>query len=255
MSGEPSDEIRYLSYRRLNAPAITATIAKLQTRIGERFPGSGLFKVATELLSVASESEERCRRIAEPQVKLRIVVGAISAFLVIALAIIPFEAKAPRDISLDELVQVTEASVNVLVLVGGGVLFLITSERRVKRSRVLAALEELRAIAHVIDMHQLTKDPQRVLLSRYDATKSSPKEALTPFRLFRYLDYCSEMFALIGKLAALYAQEVTDPVVVAAANELEGLTTGLSRKVWQKIMMIDAERQKKEWAAESEPKG
>jgi len=68
-----------------------------------------------------------------------------------------------------------------------------------------------------------------------------PSEAdhLTPFLLGRYLDYCSEMLSLIGKVAALYAQNTQDAVVLAAVDEIETLTTGLSRKIWQKIMILD----------------
>jgi hypothetical protein len=39
----------------------------------------------------------------------------------------------------------------------------MTIETRVKRRRALRAIHELRSIAHVIDMHQLTKDPEWVL--------------------------------------------------------------------------------------------
>ena len=54
-----------------------------------------------------------------------------------------------------------------------------------------------------------------------------------------YLDYCSEMLSLIGKLAAQYVQKFDDPVVLAAVNEVEAPTTGLSGKIWQKIMILN----------------
>jgi hypothetical protein len=59
------------------------------------------------------------------------------------------------------------------------------------------------------------------------------------FELMRYLDYCSEMLALTGKLAALYMQDMRDPVIIEAVNEIEDLTTSLSRKIWQKIMILN----------------
>ena len=118
-------------------------------------------------------------------------------------------------------------------------LFLFSLEARIKRTRSLQVLHDLRAMAHVIDMHQLTKDPNIILTPDATPTKSSPKRVLTPFLLTRYLDYCSEMLAMIGKLAALYAQSLPDPVVVGAVNDIETLTTGLSRKIWQKIVIID----------------
>jgi hypothetical protein len=63
---------------------------------------------------------------------------------------------------------------------------------------------------------------------------------MSPFELTRYLDYCSEMLSLTSKLAALYAQNLPDPVVIDAVNEIESLTTNLSQKIWQKITILDA---------------
>jgi hypothetical protein len=102
---------------------------------------------------------------------------------------------------------------------------------------MLKAIHELRALAHIIDMHQLTKDPE-VILRGGPATQSSPKRTMTTFEMSRYLDYCSEMLSLIGKVAALYVQRFDDPVALSAVDQIEDLTTGLSRKVWQKIMLI-----------------
>ena len=131
-----------------------------------------------------------------------------------------------------------EAGLSATVLIGAAVIFLVTVETRIKRSRTLKAINELRAIAHVIDMHQLTKDPVRIRIE-VNRTPSSLEETLTPFDLTRYLDYCSEMLSLVGKVAALYAQNFSDSVVLAAVNEVETLTTGLSRKIWQKITVIN----------------
>ena len=46
------------------------------------------------------------------------------------------------------------------------------------------------------------------------------------------------MLSLTGKVAALYVQHFDDPVALAAVNEVESLTTGLSRKIWQKLMIL-----------------
>ena len=87
-------------------------------------------------------------------------------------------------------------------------------------------------------MHQLTKHPERVAGGGPD-TPSSPKRQLTPFELTRYLDYCSEMLALLSKLAALRTQNFSDPVTLEAVNDVENLTQGLARTIWQKIMILD----------------
>ena len=44
---------------------------------------------------------------------------------------------------------------------------------------------------------------------------------------------------LVGKLAALYAQSNSDSVVLQSVNDIETLTNGISRKIWQKIMILD----------------
>jgi hypothetical protein len=120
---------------------------------------------------------------------------------------------------------------------GAGVFFLITVDGRLKRRRGLRALHELRAIAHIIDMHQLTVDPEH-LLSGSRATPSSPRREMSAAELGRYLGYCSEMLALTGKVATLYVAEFDDPVVLDAVTEVENLTTGLSRRVRQKPMVL-----------------
>ena len=130
---------------------------------------------------------------------------------------------------------------NDIVFVAIAIFFLVTLEGRIKRRRALKAVHELRALAHIIDMHQLTKDPQ-VITNPGHSTKSSPKRTMTDFELSRYLDYCSEMLSLIGKVAALYVQCFDDPVALSAVDQIEDLTTGLSRKIWQKIMIINQGR-------------
>ena len=66
------------------------------------------------------------------------------------------------------------------------------------------------------------------------------KRAMTPFDLNRYLDYCSDALALICKIAALYVQGFQDPVLLDAVDDVEeDLTTGFSRKSWQKITILE----------------
>ena len=54
-----------------------------------------------------------------------------------------------------------------------------------------------------------------------------------------YLDHCSDLLALISKIAALYVQNFNDTAALTAVNEIEELTTGIARKIWQKIMIFD----------------
>jgi hypothetical protein len=228
-------------YRSLDAEKILGTIGTLGRRIDERFPDSGLSRVCQELLTIAGESQRRCTWIAKPQRSLRFIAGALVTIIISGLLFVLANASWPRGgFDLVVLVQVSEAGLNLFLILSAAILFLVTAETRIKRRRALNAIHELRALAHVVDMHQLTKDPER-LLARRKETPSSPKQNLSPAELGRYLDYCSEMLSLIGKLAALYVQKFDDPVALAAVNEVEELTTGLSHKIWQKIMVINAD--------------
>ena len=56
-------------------------------------------------------------------------------------------------------------------------------------------------------MHQLSKDPEQLPhVVRADADEQAVLE-LTRDEMERYLDYCSELLALVGKTAALCAEE------------------------------------------------
>jgi hypothetical protein len=226
-------------YRVLHSEKLREKIERLHQRIQERFPDSGLSKVCQELQLVAGESDEECHWISKPQILLRVLVAIVIVLVLVGLieAVMTFQLPE-SSFNLPELVQVFEAGLNALVLIGAAAIFLITAEIRVKRSRTIKALNDLRAIAHVIDMHQLSKDPTHIVI-KLASTPSSPAQQLTPPQLMRYLDYCSEMLSLVGKVAALYAQNFSDNVVLSAVNEVENLTTGLSRKIWQKIMIIN----------------
>lgn len=227
----------------LDAGKIEETVATLARRIHERFPGSGLHEVCQHLHGIAAAARKRGEEIRRPIISVRIASALMIAAILVVLA---YTLKTTIDLSNQEkeklaaadFIQMLDAAINSVLLVGATVLFLITLETRVKRRRALKALHELRAIAHVIDMHQLTKDPERALGIGKD-TASSPKRDLSPFELTRYLDYCSELLSLSGKIAAIYSQGFDDAGVVDAVNDIENLTTGLSRKIWQKISVLN----------------
>jgi hypothetical protein len=125
--------------------------------------------------------------------------------------------------------------VSVLIVIGVAALYLTSLESRWRRDQALKALHEFRSIVHVIDMHQLTKDPSAFGAPR---TSSSPDRSMTVPQLLRYLGYCSELLSLAGKVAALYADKLRDPVVIDAVGDIERLTTDLSQKIWQKIELF-----------------
>ncbi len=211
---------------------------RLSQRVYERFPEAGLYSVSRELLVVTQKAKARVEAINKPIIWVRIVNILLIA-IILTTIIIPFITfeTTTDGYNVFDLIQLLEAGINDVVLIGAGIFFLVTIERRIKRNRALQALHELRSIAHVIDMHQLTKDPEHVL-TRIEATPSSPEYGMNTYLLGRYLDYCSEMLSLTSKVAALYVQDFDDGVVLNSVNEIESLTTGLSRKIWQKLLIV-----------------
>src|SRR6185436_19795516 len=108
----------------------------------------------------------------------------------------------------------------------------------IKRNAALRELHKLRSIIHIVDMHQLTKDPDHLVTPGME-TPSSPERKLSRFEMSRYLDYCAELLSLSTKLAALHVQHVNDPVVLEAVSDVEVLAANLANKIWQKIMIVD----------------
>lgn len=226
-----------MSYRELEPPKIIKTLERLHARIAERFPESGLANVCAEVVAEAHRVAAEAGALSKPSWPLRIAVATLAGVGFIA-QIAAFQAFHIERLGASaELVQALEAAVNLLILFGGAVWFLLSLEERIKRRKALDGLYGLTGLAHVVDMHQLTKDPT-VMLTPHLRTRASPARIMTRFELTRYLEYCAELLALIGKLAALYGERVRDSVVINVVNDTETLATNLGRKIWQKIMII-----------------
>lgn len=229
-----------MSYSSLDHKHISDTAETLAARVNARFPSNGLNGVSQALVVLARDAAIDAENLAKPIWWLR----ALTAFCIVAGALVfifigTFLSFDRISTGAFEFVAGLEASINTIVLSIVGFLTLAKSEERIKRKKVLKGLHRLRSVIHVIDMHQLTKDPD-ALSANFKPTAASPTRIMDPQQLARYLDYCSEMFSITGKLAALYAQAVNDEVVASAVNDIESLGSNLSRKVWQKIMLIDA---------------
>ena len=266
----------------LQADKIISTLQTLETRIRERFPDSSLGAVAGDLVAIATDAEQKAIWFGKPIAWLRGLCWAISILIVVA-SVCTLWLLAPQGsadgfnatiakadtgkpayvakvdpsgdedgIGWAEFIQLLEAGINDIVLIGAAIFFILTIEGRLKRGRACDSVHELRSIAHIIDMHQLTKDPERITNKKYLRTTNSPAAYLTPFQLRRYLDYCSEMLSLTGKIAAVYVQDFNDSVTLASVNEVETLCSGLSRKIWQKVSLLQ-EIEEPDAAAESSP--
>lgn len=224
---------------KLQPERIIKTISVLEKRIADRFPESGLRNTCADFLEVAEKSKTKIAWITKPNITLRLFSYLI---ILIGLGGIIFGISSVElkihDTTLANIIALSEAVFNDIILLGAAIFFLVGMESRQKRKRALEMLNELRVTAHVIDMLQLTKDPS-LINSNLMATVNSPKRSLTKFEMERYLDYSSELASLIAKVGALYSQSLPDEVVVRSVNEIEILCTGLSRKIWQKIMILN----------------
>jgi hypothetical protein len=217
---------------------IIETVDLLRLRIAERFPQSGLLRVCTNCLGIAQQARERSEYIDRPIYWLRATIWLI--VLALVFGIISVTVFLPRHLlDITENWETIEAITSETLLLAAGLFFLVSLETRFKRKRALSAIHELRALAHVIDMHQLTKDPER-LLRNWVSSEHSPKMTMNAFELGRYLDYCGEMLSLIGKIAAVYVQRFDDEVALEAVNEVEMLTASLNGRIWQKTMLLSS---------------
>jgi hypothetical protein len=189
---------------------------------------------------LSRQSEKVLERLRRPIWLLRVgaglgivgILGITGALGVLALRV------SIRVQSIVDLLQASESAVNDIILLSVAIFFFLTLETRSKRRTALRALHHLRSIVHIVDMHQLSKDPEHLLAPEM-STQSSPRRTFTRFELARYLDYCSELLSLTSKLAALHVQYLNDPVVLDAVNDIETLAASLSNKIWQKIMILD----------------
>jgi hypothetical protein len=227
----------YLDHHKL-----CTTIDRLCLRIHGRFPESSLLQVCRDLHEICLHAERDIVAISKPNWLLRGGVAAFILAVVITMGIAFVSSLSALQISTSgsnvfDVIQGVESALNGIFLVGAALLVLVSLENRMKRHRVIEAINRLRGIAHVIDMHQLTKDPS-IIHSGGAPTVHSPDRPHNQFELSRYLDYCAEMLSLVGKVGYLYVQNYHDPEATNAVNDLEDLTTGLARKVWQKIMLL-----------------
>ena len=130
------------------------TLIRLQTRITERFPDSNLRKVCGHLMEVTEESSENIEWISRPLWLICGLTYTVIAVSIIAIVygftLLNYNIENPN---FGDILALAESTINDLVLLGAAIFFLLTLENRMKRSRALKKLNELRATAHVIDMH------------------------------------------------------------------------------------------------------
>ncbi len=221
--------------RQLREEKLLETAERLGRRIAERLPGSGLSGVAAEVVQITREALVRAASIRRPNYWLRggLVVLGLLLVLGLWLALVSHDDHVT---TWSRLLGALDATKGIAVYLVAIAIFFITLEVRWKRRKALRAVHELRAMAHLIDMHQLAKDPDRLGEPDGPTTGGRPMSAET---LGRYLHYCTELLALVSKIGHLYVKDFPDTTALGAVDQCEGLATGLSQKIWQKIMVLD----------------
>ncbi len=225
----------------LSADHVGDTVAQLERRVFARFGERGLTKAVRDLGQLiklvqvkAGQSQVRVRRTLLITRATSITIVAATAFALLfglrAAVIEGLERTA-------DWVPLVESVINDLVFAGLAVLFLWALPERLERRTLLKLLHRLRSLAHVIDMHQLSKDPEQVSAA-YQPTAQSVRHGLDADQLHHYLNYCSEMLSLTAKTAALCGEHSSDGVVLETISTIETLTTELSNKIWQKISLL-----------------
>ena len=227
-------------YQRLNAEAVKTTVLRLSERIEARFPDRNLRHVCRSLAGAVDDLliQPQSRWYSVAKVGSRALLGLIGLIAVVGITMLIVQAADDRSPeTVWEWIQIIESIINDVVFAGIAIFFLWQFPGRLQRAHDLEALHRLRSLAHVIDMHQLTKDPER-LRPDFKPTSASMDIGLDAIQLGNYLDYCSEMLSLVGKTAALFAEKSTDTAVLHTVEGIEDLTTGMSRKIWQKIALL-----------------
>lgn len=217
---------------------LLAQLQKQRAALKNHFPTRGLCQVAGLVESTFHRAPEIAQRIMRPNYWIRALVGvllvAMVAFVIFGLLQLKFSNNDGWSV-----LEGVEAGISTAVYSGVAIVFFVSLEIRQRRQMTLKALQELRALAHVLDMHQMNKDTDYILTPTAPDAHVKPL-SLTPIELERYLSHTADLLSLIGKLAAWYAQQVNDPEVLMAINELEQLTGDMTQKIWQKITIINS---------------
>jgi hypothetical protein len=227
---------------RLDSVYVEQTVGRLESRIRARFPDRRLGDAARALRTAvpqihdgfeASKARRRRIRWAARAASVAVVLVAVAALL-LALRDPVLKGTA----SSADWLQIVENAVSDVVFATIAVFFLWAMPERLERRTLLDLLHRLRSLAHVVDMHQLDKDPEQAREDYHPTAVSPPRRIMDAEELHHYLDYCSELVALIAKTAALCAERTSDPVVLGTVSEIETVTAHMSQKIWQKISLL-----------------
>src|SRR5438309_6376860 len=111
------------NYRRLDPQKIIDTVDALQSRIGKRFPGSGLSKVVSELHRVAAEAVSRTEWIQRPHLPLRLAAAVLSLAIIALTGLMVIHIRQFQFNDYTNFIQALEASISSVVFIGAAILF------------------------------------------------------------------------------------------------------------------------------------
>ena len=225
----------------LSADHVGATVAQLERRIHARFGERGLTKAVRDLgqlVTLVRAEADHSRTRLRTRTRICRTVGVVTTGATLFVLIVSLRSAVTDGLARPvDWVPLIESVINDLVFAAIAVLFLWAIPERLERRSLLGLLHRLRSLSHVIDMHQLSKDPEQVT-ANYVPTQESTRHGLGADQLHHYLNYCSEMLSLTAKTAALCGEHTADSVVPDTISTIETLTTELSNKIWQKISLL-----------------
>jgi hypothetical protein len=106
-------------YRRLESAEITRTALALSDRISARFPGSGLSRVAKELVGVCQDAAQTAAWLARPRKLLRagVAIGLLVIFVALLGTVLGVRVRMAFT-TFSEFVQGLQAGIQNLVFLG-----------------------------------------------------------------------------------------------------------------------------------------
>jgi hypothetical protein len=227
-------------YRRIDPERLITTLLELEQRLAVVFPDRSLPKLCLELGGIARDARSRVAKLQQPNWPLRAAPLVVLGLVAVVVAQFMNGTTVAKDMTevgrafktlvehLGLPIAVTTAPLPVFAVAWS----VLSLESLWKRRAALRHLHELRSIIHVIDMHQLAKDPRT-------AKDGAVVDGMTGDELMLYLESCSELMSLSAKIAALYADGSSDPVVIDTVSDLGQITSNLSNKIWQKVNIVE----------------
>ena len=216
----------------LDPSKIIETAENLARRISESLPGSNLAGLATLLVQIARDTNQRVHQARKPIIAIRLASGTAIGGCLLGLWYLLRNVHTRSEFSnVAEFLGAADTAFNFLVALAGALWFLITLEGRLKRKKALDSIQELREFIHVIDATQLYYTPDL-----YVKDGEIPNKA----RRFdhTYLLFCSQMLGVISNLAALYTRGSAGDSVMQASADIEMFAAALTSKLYSKADFV-----------------